>query len=418
MEQRLVGRTVAVLLEEGFEDLEFWVTVMRLREEGAAEVIGTSANKTVRGKNALQATSDVSAADVSAADFDAVVVPGRWAPDKRRRYEAVTSFVREAYDAGKIVGLICHAGLVDLGWVVDGHRATGSLGIRDDLVNAGATWADEAAFRDGNLVWGRVVEDIPALPGARGGDREPMTLHGATAAAATPFTDGATAIDAEALGPLVAFLAEGGMDGVLACGTTGEGVLLSAAERRAIVERFLEVPPRDFQVAVHAGAQTTAETVELSAHAAGVGADAVAVIARPTSRSTKRSFHALPGGGRGVRTAPAVRVRVRRSVRLRDPGLGGRAPPRAGGEPRGTEGERHPVREGRAVPARGAGRVRGLRAARARGHGARRRRRGLGSRDGLARGRRRPRPRLGPDGARAGERGSASASEASRSTPR
>jgi dihydrodipicolinate synthase/N-acetylneuraminate lyase len=108
-----------------------------------------------------------------------------------------------------------------------------------------------------------------------------VTLHGAIAAAATPFTDGATALDAEALGPLVAFLAEGGMDGVLACGTTGEGVLLSAAERRAIVERFLEVRPRDFQVAVHAGAQTTAETVELSAHAAGVGADAVAVIAPP-----------------------------------------------------------------------------------------------------------------------------------------
>jgi dihydrodipicolinate synthase/N-acetylneuraminate lyase len=70
-----------------------------------------------------------------------------------------------------------------------------------------------------------------------------VTLHGAIAAAATPFTDGATALDAEALGPLVAFLAEGGMDGVLACGTTGEGVLLSAAERRAIVERFLEVRP-------------------------------------------------------------------------------------------------------------------------------------------------------------------------------
>ncbi|HEU4354829.1 MAG TPA: type 1 glutamine amidotransferase domain-containing protein [Actinomycetota bacterium] len=165
MEQRLVGRRIAVLLEEGFEDLEFWVTVMRLREEGAeVTIVGPTAAKTVGGKNALQATTDVAAGDVSAADLDAVVVPGGWAPDKLRRYEAITSLVRAAYDAGKIVGLICHAGLVGISaGVVSGHRATGSLGIKDDLVNAGATWVDEPAFRDGNLVWGRVVEDIPAF---------------------------------------------------------------------------------------------------------------------------------------------------------------------------------------------------------------------------------------------------------------
>ncbi len=165
MEQRLIDRKVAVLLDEGFEDLEFWVTVMRLREEGAeVTVVGTSAGKTVHGKSALQATSDVAAAEVTAADFDAVVVPGGWAPDKLRRHAEVTALVRDAYEQGKIVGLICHAGLVGISaGVVQGHRATGSLGIKDDLVNAGATWADEAAFRDGNLVWGRVVEDIPAF---------------------------------------------------------------------------------------------------------------------------------------------------------------------------------------------------------------------------------------------------------------
>jgi len=165
MEQRLIGRKVAVLLDEGFEDLEFWVTVMRLREEGAkVAIVGTAAGTTVRGKNALQATSDVAAADVAAGAFDAVVVPGGWAPDKLRRHTEVTALVRDAYDQGKIVGLICHAGLVGISaGVVKGHRATGSLGIKDDLVNAGATWVDEPAFRDGNLVWGRVVEDIPAF---------------------------------------------------------------------------------------------------------------------------------------------------------------------------------------------------------------------------------------------------------------
>jgi protease I len=163
--ERLSGKKVAVLIEEGFEDLEFWVTVMRLREEGATvTIVGTKAGANHRGKNALEAMSDVAAKDVSVDDFDAVVVPGGWAPDKLRRYEEVTSLVRKASDQGKIVGLICHAGLVGISaGIVEGHRATGSLGIKDDLVNAGATWTDEPAFRDGNLVWGRVVEDIPAF---------------------------------------------------------------------------------------------------------------------------------------------------------------------------------------------------------------------------------------------------------------
>ncbi len=162
---RLSGKRVAMLLEEGFEDLEFWVTVMRLREEGAhVAIAGLKANQTVRGKNGLQATSEVAVESLRAEDLDAIVVPGGWAPDKLRRYESVTGLVRRAHERGTIVGLICHAGLVGISaGIVRGSRATGSKGIKDDLVNAGATWVDEAAFRDGNLVWGRVVEDIPAF---------------------------------------------------------------------------------------------------------------------------------------------------------------------------------------------------------------------------------------------------------------
>lgn len=162
---RLQNKKIAMFVEEGFEDLEFWVTVMRLREEGAhVTIVGTQAGKAVHGKNALTAKSEVAAQDVSAEDFDAVVVPGGWAPDKLRRYPAVTKIVSDAYKENKIVGLICHAGLVGISAdIVRGHRATGSLGIKDDLVNAGATWVDEPAFRDGNIVWGRVVEDIPAF---------------------------------------------------------------------------------------------------------------------------------------------------------------------------------------------------------------------------------------------------------------
>ena len=162
---RLANKKIAFLLDEGFEDLEFWVTVMRLREEGATvTIISHEGKKEYRGKNALAASAEAAVKDVRAADFDAVVVPGGWAPDKMRRYQDVKDFVRAIYDAGKIVGLICHAGLVGISaGIVKGHTATGSLGIKDDLVNAGATWLDEPAFRSGNLVWGRVVADIPAF---------------------------------------------------------------------------------------------------------------------------------------------------------------------------------------------------------------------------------------------------------------
>ncbi len=160
---RLQGKKIAFLLDEGFEDLEFWVTVMRLREEGAqVTIMSHGGPQEYRGKNALMAKSEVGIKDMKPADFDAVVVPGGWAPDKMRRYDDVKRFVKGIYDAGKIVGLICHAGLVGISaGVVKGHRATGSPGIKDDLVNAGATWVDEPAFRSGNVVWGRVVADIP-----------------------------------------------------------------------------------------------------------------------------------------------------------------------------------------------------------------------------------------------------------------
>ena len=106
-------------------------------------------------------------------------------------------------------------------------------------------------------------------------------LRGAIAAAVTPLTADGSELDEGAIGPLARFLAEHGIDGVLACGTTGEGVLLTVDERRRVAERFLEARPDVFQVAVHAGAQTTADTVSLATHAKEIGADAVAVIAPP-----------------------------------------------------------------------------------------------------------------------------------------
>ena len=159
---RLTGKNVGVLVAEGFEDLEYWVTVMRLREEGAGVIsIGPSLDS-VSGKNALEATPDVTADGVDASDLDGIVVPGGWAPDKLRRYPEIVGLVREVHEQGKTVGIICHGGLVGISaGIVNGVNATGSLGIKDDLENAGATWVDKPAFTDGNMVWGRVVPDIP-----------------------------------------------------------------------------------------------------------------------------------------------------------------------------------------------------------------------------------------------------------------
>jgi dihydrodipicolinate synthase/N-acetylneuraminate lyase len=108
-----------------------------------------------------------------------------------------------------------------------------------------------------------------------------VKLHGAIAAAVTPLRDGGRALDLGSVPPLARFLADGGLDGALIAGTTGEGVLLNVDERRRLTERWIAERPDGFAVAVHAGAQTTHDTVALAAHAQEAGADAVAVIAPP-----------------------------------------------------------------------------------------------------------------------------------------
>jgi protease I len=159
---QLIGKRIAVLLASGVEDLEFYVPFMRLQEEGA-EVVGAGINlEPVIGKNGLEIIPDITVDSLKSSDLHALVIPGGWAPDKLRRYSAVTDLVKEMDAAGKIIGVICHGGLVPISAdILKGRRATGSLGIKDDLVNVGATWVDEPAFRDDNLVWGRVVADIP-----------------------------------------------------------------------------------------------------------------------------------------------------------------------------------------------------------------------------------------------------------------
>ena len=100
-------------------------------------------------------------ASIDATAVDGLVIPGGWAPDKMRRDPTILALVRAAYEGGLPIGIICHGGSVAISAGIVGARATGSLGIKDDLVGAGAEWVDAPAFREGRLVWGRVVADIP-----------------------------------------------------------------------------------------------------------------------------------------------------------------------------------------------------------------------------------------------------------------
>jgi protease I len=161
---KLRGKTIGLLVGPEYEDLEFWVPYMRMKEEGATvRVIASEKGKSYTGKSgSLTVESEVAAKDISAEELDALLVPGGWAPDKLRRDRNILDLVREMNAKGKILGFICHAGWVAASaGICKGKRATGSEGIRDDMKNAGAIWVDEPAFREENLVWGRVVADIP-----------------------------------------------------------------------------------------------------------------------------------------------------------------------------------------------------------------------------------------------------------------
>ncbi len=160
---RLKNKTIAILIAEGVEDLEYYVPLMRLQEEGAIVLSAATDLQTVHGKNGLIITPDAKFEDLKANELFALVLPGGWAPDKLRRYDAVKNLIRQMNDAGKVIGIICHGGsiVISAGIVKQGQRVTGSTGIKDDLVNAGGVWMDEPAFREGNQVWGRVVADIP-----------------------------------------------------------------------------------------------------------------------------------------------------------------------------------------------------------------------------------------------------------------
>jgi protease I len=161
----LDGKRIAVLAEDFYEDLELWYPAIRMKEAGArVTVVGTGTAATYHGKRGLPVTVETTADKVAATDFDALIVPGGYAPDLLRRHKSVLKLVRDMFDAGKPVAAICHAGwvLVSAG-IVRGKRLTSYSSIKDDMVNAGARWEDDEVVVDGNLITSRRPDDLPAF---------------------------------------------------------------------------------------------------------------------------------------------------------------------------------------------------------------------------------------------------------------
>ncbi|MFN3346964.1 MAG: type 1 glutamine amidotransferase domain-containing protein [Candidatus Bipolaricaulaceae bacterium] len=158
----LQGKRVAVLVADMYQELEFWYPYLRLQEEGAQVVAVGPEAKEYKSKLGYPAKAELGGKDVRAQDFQAVVIPGGYAPDYLRRSPELVRFVREMAEAGKPVAAICHGPWVLCSArVVAGKRVTSFFSIRDDLENAGAIWVDEPVVVDGNLVTSRVPQDLP-----------------------------------------------------------------------------------------------------------------------------------------------------------------------------------------------------------------------------------------------------------------
>ena len=160
---------VAFVLADDFEDSEFKVPYDRIKEAGhELTVIGPEAGKEVRGKKGNESfTLDATPDEVNAAEFDALVIPGGYAPDKLRTKEGVVKLVRSVFDGDKPVAAICHAGsLLIEADAVRGRTVTSWPSIRTDLINAGAEWVDREVVEDGNLITSRKPDDIDAFVAA------------------------------------------------------------------------------------------------------------------------------------------------------------------------------------------------------------------------------------------------------------
>ncbi|MCA1960287.1 MAG: type 1 glutamine amidotransferase [Desulfomonile sp.] len=162
---KLEGKKAAILVEDVYNEFEVWIPYYRLKEEGIhVIVVGSGSAGTYHGKYGIPIKADVKASQVKADDFDALVIPGGYAPDKMRVHPEMVTLVRDMFVAGKVVASICHGGwMLASAGVLKGKKATSYIAIKDDMVNAGALWEDSEVVRDGNLITSRKPDDLPAF---------------------------------------------------------------------------------------------------------------------------------------------------------------------------------------------------------------------------------------------------------------
>lgn len=163
--KRLAGKNIAILAEEIYEDLELWYPLLRMREAGAqVTVVGPERGQTYPSKHGYPVQADKAIQEVKADQFDAVIIPGGYAPDRMRRHPAMVALVREAARMNKVVAAICHAPwMLASAEVVRGKNVTCFFAIKDDLIHAGAHYQDAEVVVDGNIITSRQPGDLPAF---------------------------------------------------------------------------------------------------------------------------------------------------------------------------------------------------------------------------------------------------------------
>lgn len=160
------NKSIAILIEQQYQEMEVWYPKFRFWEEGAeVSLIGPEKGVTYLSKVGYPAEADEAAKDVHGEDFDAVIIPGGFAPDFMRRNEDMIRIVREAYKARKIVAAICHGGwmLCSYPESIKGRKVTSFMAIRHDITNAGAEYVDQEVVVDGNVITSRKPDDLPAF---------------------------------------------------------------------------------------------------------------------------------------------------------------------------------------------------------------------------------------------------------------
>lgn len=154
-------KTLLAFVDEIYEDLELWYPKLRAEEAGYGMRLAGLELKTYHGKHGYPAKADLLCRHARSADFCGLLLPGGFMPDKLRREAKILSLTREFFEQGKLVAFICHGGWIPISAkILNGKRATGSRGIQDDLVNAGAIWVDEPVVVDGNLISSRTPLDL------------------------------------------------------------------------------------------------------------------------------------------------------------------------------------------------------------------------------------------------------------------